>query len=364
VASNNQQHQAQGPAQGGVTEQAMQYAFTIAESADIWKGEWGGPFQMTVEPNEAQLSCGSPPESMSDEALAALVRDGIKQFAKLVPYVRELRERFTALQRGHANIAGCKTWSEFCERILDRTPAAVRKALAGGKETDPSKPRNILLSALKRVTATLNEEYWKGDLPVRFSVSEEGNLLLRIFEREKEVSRDEIPEAIVLKPGGPGLQAGDFGCVNLWDGPFDFTMNALYILPALKFGDPTIIFRGNTNVEFCFKENYTVYIAPWIVHGKGTIPKHIPTEEDLRRQREFEEQQRQNDLALEELNRKTIALRQKTEELRAQLPSNIQSEFYDNGSHLHGITIEQLEKIVEALQPAPANAGTVDSGNF
>src|SRR5260221_357270 len=101
------------------TDRTMQYPCAIAESADIWNGGRGGPFPMTTEPNEAQLSCGSSPEDMSDEALAALVRDGLKKFAKIVPYVRELRNRFGALPRGHANIMGCKTWSEFCERVLD-----------------------------------------------------------------------------------------------------------------------------------------------------------------------------------------------------------------------------------------------------
>jgi hypothetical protein len=87
--------------------------------------------QLVILPaNEPQLSCAS----LDNEQLATLVIDGIVQFRKLLPFVKELRARFAALPRGHANIAGCKTWTEFCHKRLDRTDAAVRKALAPPKE--------------------------------------------------------------------------------------------------------------------------------------------------------------------------------------------------------------------------------------
>jgi hypothetical protein len=77
----------------------------------------------TKEGSEAELS------SASNEQLAEIVISGCVQFKKILPYVAELRERFAALPRGNANIAGCKTWTEFCEKKLDRTDRAVRKAL-------------------------------------------------------------------------------------------------------------------------------------------------------------------------------------------------------------------------------------------
>jgi hypothetical protein len=98
------------------------------------------PSSAEREPDEPQLSCASAPEALSDDDLAALVRDGIKKFAKLVPYVRELRQRFAALPRGKAGILGCQTWEEFCRTVLDRTPAAVRKALAEKKTKESHEP--------------------------------------------------------------------------------------------------------------------------------------------------------------------------------------------------------------------------------
>jgi protein gp37 len=81
---------------------------------------------------QPELSSGSlaPPSNLSDEDLAVVVRDGCRQFKRLIPYVAELRNRFEDRPRGKANIMGCNTWTEFCEKVLDRTDRAVRKALA------------------------------------------------------------------------------------------------------------------------------------------------------------------------------------------------------------------------------------------
>src|SRR5690348_1257193 len=66
---------------------------------------------------------------MQDEPLAALVIDGCQQFKRVIPYVIELRRRFQKRPRGKANIAGCKTWEEFCEKRLDRGVRAVQIAV-------------------------------------------------------------------------------------------------------------------------------------------------------------------------------------------------------------------------------------------
>jgi hypothetical protein len=84
-----------------------------------------------------------PASRMKDEPLAALVIEGCLRFRKVLPYVMELKKRFAALKRGHANIAGCKTWKEFCEKKLDRTDSAVRKAIAIEKQTITRKLREL-----------------------------------------------------------------------------------------------------------------------------------------------------------------------------------------------------------------------------
>ena len=78
------------------------------------------------------------PASLADEPLAEMVIAGCKKFRTLIPYVIELRERFSRQIRGNANIAGCKTWTEFCEKHLDRTTSAVQRAMAVHTKPEPS----------------------------------------------------------------------------------------------------------------------------------------------------------------------------------------------------------------------------------
>lgn len=87
--------------------------------------------------NEAELSS---PSQMQDEPLAEIVISGCQQFKHVIPYVIELQKRFKELPRGNANIAGCKTWTEFCETHLDRTPRGVRKAIAAYNEKTAPTP--------------------------------------------------------------------------------------------------------------------------------------------------------------------------------------------------------------------------------
>jgi hypothetical protein len=69
-------------------------------------------------------------DSIGDEPLAELVINGVHKFRKIIPAIIELRKRFSERPRGHAGIAGCATWTEFCTRKLDRSIRAVQLALA------------------------------------------------------------------------------------------------------------------------------------------------------------------------------------------------------------------------------------------
>jgi hypothetical protein len=72
------------------------------------------------------------PQSMDSDSLAAHVETTwLSAFSTLRPFVEELWKRFEELKAGET-IAGCKTRKEYCERILHRTPRAVRYMLAGG----------------------------------------------------------------------------------------------------------------------------------------------------------------------------------------------------------------------------------------
>lgn len=69
------------------------------------------------------------------EALAAKVVEGVQdvcvKLATLEADIRLLWSEFEAL-RGTEPIAGCYTKKEFCERVLHRSPRAVRYMLDGG----------------------------------------------------------------------------------------------------------------------------------------------------------------------------------------------------------------------------------------
>src|SRR5487761_234906 len=98
-----------------------------------------------IEPsNEAPLlempdvAGNFPATPEGNEALAALVIDVVMKLRafleKYGPEIEDLKARFMALprdkyNRGKTTIAGCRTWEEFCELKLGRTPSALRKAL-------------------------------------------------------------------------------------------------------------------------------------------------------------------------------------------------------------------------------------------
>jgi hypothetical protein len=46
-------------------------------------------------------------------------------------YIAEMRARFSEQPRGQANIFGCKTWTQYVQRYLNRTDRQIRKLLSG-----------------------------------------------------------------------------------------------------------------------------------------------------------------------------------------------------------------------------------------
>src|SRR5260370_31982601 len=76
-----------------------------------------GPEAIIEDVNEHEVSSRSI-DTMADEPLAALVIDGVRKFREIIPAIKELRKRFDDRPRGHAGIAGCSTWTEFCTRKL------------------------------------------------------------------------------------------------------------------------------------------------------------------------------------------------------------------------------------------------------
>src|ERR1035437_753112 len=75
-------------------------------------------------------------DAIGDEPLAALVIGGVRKFRETIPAIIELRKRFSNRPRGHAGIAGCSTWTEFCTKKLGRTIRAVQKAIAVERQAE------------------------------------------------------------------------------------------------------------------------------------------------------------------------------------------------------------------------------------
>jgi hypothetical protein len=114
-----------------------------------------------LAPIEPQLVAVRP-EDMADEALARLVQSTFIKFRDFLPYVKELRYRFCNRPRGHADIMGCATWTEFCNNVLGRTTEAVRKALAPDKkpkfEAEIENPNAFL------IVRTYSRNRWDGTI--------------------------------------------------------------------------------------------------------------------------------------------------------------------------------------------------------
>jgi hypothetical protein len=82
------------------------------------------------------------PDELGDEQLAQVVSNGLVNLAvvseRLKPYFFELRDRFHK-KSVEVEIHGCRTWDEFCTKVLKRTRRAVNYLLSGG---NPASKRN------------------------------------------------------------------------------------------------------------------------------------------------------------------------------------------------------------------------------
>ena len=77
------------------------------------------------------------PEERAEFVAASLEVSG----QQIASHVRQLRSDFRALKTGET-IMDCKTWTEFCKRVLKRTTRAMRYVMAGGNPRSKRKPSN------------------------------------------------------------------------------------------------------------------------------------------------------------------------------------------------------------------------------
>lgn len=99
-----------------------------------------------IEPGKIPAS--QAPESLTTGQLVEIAAGTFQRIQDSMPYIIELRKRFKAAPRGKADIAGCDTWEEFCEKHLHRTASAIRKAVQSDlepqQEPNPPAPHDNL----------------------------------------------------------------------------------------------------------------------------------------------------------------------------------------------------------------------------
>jgi len=72
---------------------------------------------------------------MYDEQLVEIVEHlCFAPIRSAVPYIAELRSRFARRKRGHAHIANCATWEQFCLKVLQRKPNTIPRPCCGSIE--------------------------------------------------------------------------------------------------------------------------------------------------------------------------------------------------------------------------------------
>src|SRR6202008_2796540 len=210
--------------------------------------------------NQAGIIPASPePSQMTNEALATHVRDGMTKLAQLIPYVKELKARFAALPRSKADILGCKSWKEFCERVLNRTDSAVRKAL-NNADKEPRKPK-ILLAALDLLKTVVPPKRFRDvrDDCVRFMATEDGKVLLSGANMQDQMSITldvpaPKPDFMGMACTGPEdeklfvriLQLVADGCPGMPPWGFLVPFKQLLLICQKLDGDPTIIYHGQS----------------------------------------------------------------------------------------------------------------------
>ena len=106
---------------------------------------------------EPEISSGSTkvtssaPSTAQREKLAETVKKLIeeafspclKKLTELRPMITELRQHFMKLKSGET-IAGCRTWTEYCETVLRRSDRRVRQIMGGANPASEKHSRKSL----------------------------------------------------------------------------------------------------------------------------------------------------------------------------------------------------------------------------
>lgn len=127
-------------------------------------------------------------EKLAVEAFSAY-EQSLKKLSELRPMIAQLRGLFLTLKKSE-KIAGCRTWTQYCERVLHRTDRRIRQILNGANPASAKHSRKALqadkdMSALPepktvKVPEAHNAE-WTRDLVIETSF----DYVYSVFQKAK-----------------------------------------------------------------------------------------------------------------------------------------------------------------------------------
>jgi hypothetical protein len=79
------------------------------------------------------------PLPKTPEERAEFVAARFETCSDIAPHIRQLRGDFRALKPGET-IMECRTWTDFCSKVLKRTARGIRYVMAGGNPRSKRKP--------------------------------------------------------------------------------------------------------------------------------------------------------------------------------------------------------------------------------
>jgi hypothetical protein len=113
----------------------------------------------------------------------------LKKLTELRPFITKLRELFMRLKHGE-KIAGCRTWTEFCARVLHRTDRRLRQILKGANPASEKHSRKTLranngMSALPEPKTTEVPEPHNAEWTPELVVETSFDFVYSVFQKAK-----------------------------------------------------------------------------------------------------------------------------------------------------------------------------------
>ena len=175
-----------------------------------------------IRKTEPEISSGSTkvtssaPSTAQREKLAETVKKlvdeafspSLKKLSELRPMITELRQHFMKLKLGET-IAGCRTWTEYCAKVLRRSDRRVRQIMGGANPASEKHSRKSLPAATEpkalktvkipkiRVSEWTRESVADASFSIVSAVFQEAQLSDEDRKRAVELLIDRLKEVVL-----------------------------------------------------------------------------------------------------------------------------------------------------------------------